>query len=221
MSLGRPISAALRPASRETWLVFELRKVDGWKRIDPGSIPKEGKFAGYRMCKCANRNAFTHSHIRAKVPHVGVEPASSTHSAQNFKQLTKYESPMPAILDIYRPRRHRQSQEIADLADFPPMSARPGGIPTDPNDIADFWRGRRGRRAFSPIRTDLPGLADLTKNQRTERDRRESAGILAYLAYFDGESARSARILTDLAENRRDRRVREVGEICNNSKSDA
>ena len=33
------ISAEFRTMSRATWMVFEMRKVDGWKSSDPGSSP--------------------------------------------------------------------------------------------------------------------------------------------------------------------------------------
>ena len=54
------------------------------------------------MCKCADRNAFTHSPIRAKAPPSGIEAAALTYAAQNVTQLTKYESVAP---QISHPRR--------------------------------------------------------------------------------------------------------------------
>ena len=41
------ISVKFRMASRETWLFFEMRNVDGWKSSDPCSIPAKGELFGY------------------------------------------------------------------------------------------------------------------------------------------------------------------------------
>ena len=41
--------------------------------------------------ECVNaRNEITHSHIRAKMPPVGIERATSTYAAQTVTQLTKW-----------------------------------------------------------------------------------------------------------------------------------
>ena len=43
----RAISVGFLIMSREAWMVFDLRKADGWKSSDPGPIPKKGKLVGY------------------------------------------------------------------------------------------------------------------------------------------------------------------------------
>ena len=174
--------------------------------------PRKGGLSAYRMRKCENRNAFTYSHISAKVPPVGVEPETSTHAAQNIKQLTKYASFILKISESYRSRRFRRTRRpprysatsvrIGEDSHRPLRKwAQSVEIPADLTDLAHFWRDRREFHRVSPI---SPISRDVGES------RWESARILADLIDFGeigeaGEkairyrpfSARSARILTD------------------------
>ena len=65
------ISAEFRTMSRATWMVFEMRKVDGWKSSDPCTSPEGGKLI---VTECVNAQSAMRLLTRAKVPHVGLEP---------------------------------------------------------------------------------------------------------------------------------------------------
>ena len=141
------------------------------------------------MCKCANRNAFTHPNIHAKVPPVGLNPEASNHAAQNVTQHTKYESSKPKILNIYRSRRSRIR---ADLAHFAARSVRSVGIRIDLADRAHFRRGRWGFSLISPISPIFGEIGENGGNShRSQRARPFSARSMRILAG-----------LTDLAGNR-------------------
>ena len=43
----RAISVGFLIMSREAWMVFDLRKADGWEIIGPRSSPVKGKLGGY------------------------------------------------------------------------------------------------------------------------------------------------------------------------------
>ena len=63
------------------WFGEAVKRPD-CRGISPCSSPAEGEFGGYGMCKFFTRSAFTHSHIWAEMPHVGVAPETSAHLAR-------------------------------------------------------------------------------------------------------------------------------------------
>ena len=52
------------------------------------------------MRKCAKRNAFTHSHVRAKFPLVGIEPAASIPSGPELYATYKMRISYAADFEI-------------------------------------------------------------------------------------------------------------------------
>ena len=52
--------------------------------------PQRGEIRRWRICKCVTRDAFTHSHICAKMPPLWICPATSTLVAQARTHLTKF-----------------------------------------------------------------------------------------------------------------------------------
>ena len=61
-------------------MVFEMGKRPDFRGIDPGSIHTDGKL---RAIECVNALR-AHSRIFAKMPPVGIEPATLTHAAQTI-----------------------------------------------------------------------------------------------------------------------------------------
>ena len=160
------------------------------------------------MRKWASRNAFTHSHIRAKVPPVGVEPAASTDAAQNATQLTKYEESKPEISNMYRPHRSQRHRVLNDLTQF---SVRSVKILTDRAGVADFAAtsvrilaalADLADFAATSVRipTDLADLADFSAKSERSVGISQNSHHSHFDRRFSARPARSARIRTVLAD---------------------
>ena len=67
-------------------LVFEMGTCPGCRAIDPGSSPEDGKLRASEFVNALH----AHSHDCAKMPSLGVEPATITPAAQTITQLTKW-----------------------------------------------------------------------------------------------------------------------------------